>query len=65
MERMAFYFQIAPKAPLFKVLTYKSFKQLEQGQRVKIPLGSREVYGLVLERDLQAVQHLGQNEGSF
>ena len=56
MPKTAFYFKIAPKAPLFKALTYKSFEPLKQGQRVKIPLGLRKVNGLVLEEDPEAVQ---------
>ena len=58
MRKNAFYFKIAPKAPLFKSLTYKSFKPLKPGQRVKIPLGTRKVSGLVLEQDLKVVKHL-------
>ena len=56
MGKKAFYFKIAPKAPLFKTLTYKSFQALERGTRVKIPLGPRTVTGLVLEEDLKARQ---------
>ena len=45
------YFKIAPKAPLFQSYTYKSSERLEPGQRVKIPLGSRKVNGLVIEQE--------------
>ena len=44
------YFNIAPKAPLFKPLTYQSPQPLQPGQRVKIPLGKTETMGLVLEQ---------------
>ena len=54
MGKTVFYFKIAPKIPLFKTLTYKSSHLLNPGQRVKIPLGSRTVTGLVLEEDLTA-----------
>lgn len=48
MKKQAFYFKIAPKAPLFKALTYKSLEPLSAGQRVKIPLGPRKINGFVL-----------------
>ncbi len=57
MEKV-FYFKVAPKAPLLKYLTYKYHKQLKQGQRVKIPLGSRKVNGLILDRDFKAAQRI-------
>ena len=56
MKNTAFYFKIAPKAPLFKALTYKSSQLLKPGQRVKIPLGKRQIHGLVLEEDLEGVK---------
>lgn len=43
------YFKVAPKAHIFKALSYSSFQLLLPGQRVKIPLGTRTVKGLVLE----------------
>ena len=51
MRKTVVYFKIAPKAPLFRTLTYKSLQWLKPGQRVKIPLGVRSVNGLVLEED--------------
>ena len=49
-----FYFKIAPKAPLFKVFIYKSFKDLQPGQWVRIPFGpKRHIKGLVLEKQPQ------------
>ncbi len=47
---MFFYFKIATKAPLFKNLTYKFTKDLDIGQRVKVPLGQRVVNALVVEK---------------
>ena len=43
-----FYYQIQPKAPVFKSFTYKSVLKLDKGQRVKIPFGKRKINGFVL-----------------
>ena len=56
-ERKNYYFKIAPKAPLFKTLTYRSSKKLSIGQRVKIPLGKRQVNGLIVEKELKPILH--------
>ena len=50
-SKKAYYFEVAPKAPLFGSLTYKFFEPLCPGQRVKIPLGSRYVNGLILKEN--------------
>ena len=50
MKKQFYYYNIAPKSPLFKVLTYKSDQIIRPGQRVKIPLGKKEVIGLILEK---------------
>ena len=57
MEKKNYYFKIAPKSPLFKTLTYRSSKNLSLGQRVSIPLGKRQVNGLIVKRDLNPVQY--------
>ena len=54
MKKPAVYFKIAPKMALFKLLTYKSFKPLKPGQRVKISIGSKKTTGLAVEEDLSA-----------
>ncbi len=56
MEKTAYYFKVATKAPLFKALTYKSAQPLSPGQRVKIPLGKRKAYGMILEEDLEGAK---------
>ena len=43
-----FYYQIQPKAPLFKSFTYKSKLKLKPGQRVKISFGKRQIHGWIL-----------------
>ena len=44
-----FYYQVQPKAPVFKSFTYKSALKLNKGQRVKIPFGKRKINGFILE----------------
>ena len=46
-----FYYQVQPKAPLFKSFTYKSVLKLNKGQRVKIPFGRRKINGWILEEE--------------
>ena len=43
-----FYYQVQPKAPVFKSFTYKSELKLKPGQRVKIPFGRRQIKGWIL-----------------
>ena len=46
-----FYYQVQPKAPVFKSFTYKSELKLNIGQRVKIKFGPRKINGWVLEEE--------------
>ena len=50
-----FYYQVQPKAPVFKSFTYKSVFQLSKGQRVKIPFGRRKITGWILEEELTSL----------
>ena len=51
-EDPLFYYQVAPsgKAPLFKNFVYKSQMNLTLGQRVKVPFGSRQIIGFIVEK---------------
>ena len=46
-----FYYQVQPKAPVFKSFTYKSALKLNKGQRVKISFGKRNLNGFILEEE--------------
>ena len=50
--KKTFYYQVIPsiKAPLFKSFLYQSSLHLKEGQRVKVPFGSRKITGFILEK---------------
>ena len=49
-----FYYQVQPKAPVFKSFTYKSELKLNIGQRIKIPFGKRKINGFILKKDISS-----------
>ena len=57
MPEKHYYFQIAPKAPLFKLLAYRSAQKLNMGQRVRVPLGKKQVNGLVVAKEPNPLQY--------
>ena len=57
MKNNLFYYKVAIKAPLFKVLTYSFPELLKAGQKVRAPLGKKKtVSGLIVGADPEGAE---------